>query len=376
MAGIYIHIPFCKQACHYCNFHFSTSLKLKNDLIKALLIEIELQKDYLDGEKIETLYFGGGTPSLLSADEFNLIVDKIHQYFNLDAEIEFTIEANPDDLSLQKIKTYKNQTAINRFSLGVQSFLQADLEYMNRAHNSQQATDSIKMIQDAGFSNISIDLIYGTPTLSDEDWLINLHKTFQFEIPHISAYALTVEPNTALEHLIKNGKSEVVSDAKSRDQMLLLMNVCDDNDYKQYEVSNFAKDGLFAKHNSNYWLNKKYLGIGPSAHSFNQNSRQWNIANNVKYIKAINEGSIPFEKELLDEKQRYNEYIMIALRTHWGVNLENLRETYGFQQFKSFCSEIEKYQLEGKITISGDQVLLTQSGILEADRIASDLFLV
>jgi len=376
MAGIYIHIPFCKQACHYCNFHFSTSLKLKNDLIDALLLEIEMQRNYFEDEKIETIYFGGGTPSLLSAEELNQIIEKINQNFSLASDIECTIEANPYDLDPQKIKNYKTLTPINRFSLGVQSFMQADLEYMNRAHNSTQATDSIKMIQDAGFDNISIDLIYGTPTLSDENWLLNLHQTFQFEIPHISAYALTVEPNTALDHMIKQGKSEVVSDEKSRDQMILLMDVCDTNEYKQYEISNFAKNGQFAKHNSNYWLNKKYLGLGPSAHSFNKKSRQWNVANNVKYIKSINEGEIPFEEEILTEKQRYNEYIMISLRTNWGIHLDEIRETYGFAQFKAFCIAIAKHQQEGKITISGDQVLLTPAGILEADRIASDLFLL
>ena len=329
MAGIYIHIPFCKQACVYCNFHFSTSLNMKEDMLAAIHAELELQKHYLESPAIETLYLGGGTPSLLTADEINKLTDHIATHYNIGTLKEYTIETNPDDLTHAYIQSLKN-TPVNRFSIGVQSFFDADLRYMNRAHNAQEADYAIKAAQDAGFSNITIDLIYGTPGLTDNNWQHNLRQVDNLGIPHFSAYALTVEEKTALHHNIKAGKSQPVNPEQAAHQFEMLMDFAAQTGFEHYEISNLAKPGHRALHNTNYWLGVPYIGIGPSAHSFNGITRQWNIANNALYIKSLlADRKINFEQEILTTEQRLNEYIMTSLRTSWGLNLDKVTKEFG-----------------------------------------------
>ncbi len=370
MAGIYVHVPFCKQACHYCNFYFSTSLANKEKFIGALLNEIELSKDYLNGEKIETLYFGGGTPSLLMMDDLLLIIEKLNAYYNLSELREFTFEANPDDLKeIGNIRTL-GTLGINRFSIGVQSFFNEDLKYMNRAHSADEAVSSIKKVQDAGFENITLDLIYGTPTMNDDNWKKNLETAFALNIPHISSYALTVEPKTSLERKITKGESKPIDEEQSARQFEILMGEMKQAGYEQYEISNFAKPGKYAIHNSNYWFGKKYLGLGPSAHSFNGLSRRWNIANNIAYIHSINEGKLPSEEEVLTEAQKVNEKIMTSLRTQWGLKIADC----GLQ-----IADLIHQSLKGinssNYTFEGGVLKLTDEGKLFADSIAAQLFI-
>ncbi len=373
MSGIYLHIPFCKQACHYCNFHFSTSLKLKNELLTALLQEIRLQKDYLANETIETVYLGGGTPSLLTSQEINQIFEHLYKYFSIKSDAECTLEANPDDLTPQSLHAFR-QTPINRFSIGIQSFLEADLKYMNRAHNVQQALQCVPMTQDAGFENISIDLIYGTPTLSNEDWIQNMEKAFEWQVPHISAYGLTVEENTALAHLIEKNKVSAPTDEKAQEQMLMLMKKMSQNGYEHYEVSNFSKPNCHSQHNTSYWLGKKYLGLGPAAHSYNQVSRQWNITNNAKYIKSLQNNIIPTEIEQLTTTQKFNEYLMVSLRTSWGIDLTKIKNDFPPQYYHHLIKEIQVFLNTQKATIKDPHLCLTQQGILIADYLTAQLF--
>src|SRR5476651_2419435 len=314
MAGIYIHIPFCKQACHYCDFHFSTSLKYRDEMVQAIVKEIRLQMHYLNGETIETVYFGGGTPSLLNSGEINQVIDTITRLHHVATNAEITLEANPDDLDQQKVMALR-QTPVNRFSIGIQSFFDEDLLWMNRAHRSDEAEASVKRTQDAGFENITADLIYGFPLLTDAKWQQNMAKLFALNVPHVSAYSLTVEPRTALASFIKNKKQAPVSDQQSAEQFLMLMAEMDKRGFEHYEISNFSKPGQYSRHNTNYWRGVKYLGIGPSAHSFNGDTRQWNIANNAKYLAGLTTGTIPAETETLTEENRLNEYIMTSLRT-------------------------------------------------------------
>ena len=375
MAGIYIHIPFCKQQCNYCDFHFSTLLKNKNGLLQALLQEIEIRKSFTKGAKIKTIYFGGGTPSLLSGQELNQIFDQLNNHFTIESDAEITLEANPDDLSIQKIKELKN-TPINRFSIGIQSFFDQDLQFMNRAHNSQEAQRSIKGIQDAGWNNITIDLIYGTPTLSNEMWQENLQKFKQWNIPHLSAYGLTVEEKTPLFHAIKKGTTAHVDQEKAKQQFEMLMQFAKQEELKHYEISNFAKKGFMAKHNSSYWKGDSYLGLGPSAHSFDHNKRQWNVANNSRYIKAINQGVPLIEEEILSEKEQFNEYIMVSLRTIWGANLDLIELRFSDFLVDYFNFSVKKWTKSGEIEQNGKIFELTQKGKILADRITSDLFYV
>jgi oxygen-independent coproporphyrinogen-3 oxidase len=375
MAGIYLHIPFCKQKCHYCDFHFSTSLGGKDDLLHALLLEIEFQKTYLSGEKINTIYFGGGTPSLLSEKELMQIFDKLHQHFSIDENAEITLEANPDDLTAQKIKELK-QTPINRFSIGIQSFQDADLKFMNRAHNSEEALSSIKRVQDTGWENITIDLIYGTPTLSDSDWTNNMQTAIDLSVPHISAYALTVEENTALHYFIKSKKCAPVEDKQSARQFQQLMKHLPKAGFIQYEISNFGKEGYFSKHNSNYWKGEKYLGLGPSAHSFNEASRQWNIANNSRYIQSLQKGELLMEVEKLTEAQQYNDYILTSSRTIWGVNINFTKSHFSSILNDYLLVLLDKWMKSGHIYQNNEIFTLSEKGKLMADAIASDLFYV
>ena len=374
MAGIYLHIPFCKQACTYCNFHFSTSIRGKDELLQAMIRELEMQRDYFKGESVETVYFGGGTPSLLSADEINRLFDKITEIFPVNELKECTLEANPDDLNTAYLNSLRG-TPVNRFSIGVQSFRDEDLRYMHRAHNASEADYAIKAAQDAGFTNLSIDLIYGTPGLSDAAWKGNLDKMNALNIPHFSAYALTVEEGTALHHSIQKKKTRPVDAAQSAAQFEILMERAPLMGYEHYEISNLALPGMYAIHNTAYWQGKAYLGIGPSAHSFDgQKTRRWNVANNALYTRNIMAGSPVSDEEVLTSVQRLNEYIMTSLRTMWGCDLGKIEREWGNDYVKLALGDAQQFVETGKLQIADHKLLLTNEGKLFADGIAGELF--
>ncbi len=373
MAGIYIHIPFCRKACHYCNFHFSTSLKGKNDFTKALLKEILLQKNYLQGEVIETIYLGGGTPSLLEKDELLKISGELQQHFNIQAEVEFTLEANPDDINTKTLRDWK-AAGINRLSIGIQSFFEEDLQWMNRAHNAQQAQHCIVLAQEAGFTNLSADFIYGGPTLTDEHWEQNIAMALGLGVPHLSCYALTVESGTALQKMIALHKKEDVDTEKQARHFLSLMDWLQAAGFEHYEISNFAKPGFRSRHNSSYWGRKKYLGLGPSAHSYNQHARQWNIANNALYVQSLLQDRIPFEDETLTQVQQLNEYIMTSLRTIEGLNLDHIENSFGRHTSIILYEAAGKFIKTGRLSFNEKFLQLTREGKLFADGIAADLF--
>jgi len=384
MAGVYIHIPFCRQACHYCNFHFTVSLKKKENFIKCLLREIELQKDYLspftDKTKdnkllIDTLYFGGGTPSILGVAELIIILRRINEFFELKPEAEVTLEANPDDLTIEKLLALK-QTAVNRLSIGVQSFQYPDLKYLNRLHSPVQAMQSIKNAFKAGFENMSVDLIYGTPTLSHDKWQENIQTLVDLEVPHISPYCLTVEDKTALSVFIKRGRLEPVDDNHAGVQFEMMVDILEKSGYEHYEISNFGKEGFFSKHNLSYWQGVPYLGLGPSAHSYNGNTRQWNVSNTSEYIDLIEKGEVTFEKETITTQTSYNEYIMTSLRTQWGCSKAKIHRDYGGDFLSHFEKGAASYLKDGFLLENGDNVVLTGKGKLFADGIASGLFVV
>ena len=373
MAGIYLHIPFCKQACHYCDFHFTTSLKYKDELLQAMHSELDLQQSYLGKQNIETIYFGGGTPSLIGATEIQKLIDKIMQIHTVKADAEITLEANPDDLDYATVRDLKH-TTINRFSIGIQSFFEEDLLWMNRAHNAAEADSSVKRVQDAGFENITLDLIYGYPLLSDQKWRSNIKKVVDLSIPHVSAYAMTVEPKTALASFIAKGKQETMNESQSAAQYLELIESLSEAGFEHYETSNFAKPGCYSKHNTNYWKGVSYLGIGPSAHSFNGETRQWNVANNAKYIDGILNGNIPAEQEVLTTANRVNEYIMTSLRTKWGMNLNEIESRFGSDYKAQIEEDLQPFVEKNHIILENNVATLTSQGKLFADRISSELF--
>ncbi len=372
MAGIYVHIPFCRKACHYCNFHFSTSTGLQQAFVHALLKEIALQKNYLE-EPVNTIYIGGGTPSILSAEEIVLILKTIENNFAIEANSEVTIETNPDDITTEKLKAWK-QAGINRLSIGIQSFAQQDLAWMNRAHNAGQAHQSILLAQKEGFDNLTVDLIYGTPSLSDEQWKANVQLAIDLNIPHLSCYALTVEPKTALEKLIQDKKLPPVEVEKQAHHFELLMQWIAKAGYEHYEISNFAKPGFRSKHNSNYWQGVHYMGLGPSAHSFNGVSRQWNVANNALYIQSIEKGTVPFEIEQLTKSQQANEYLMTALRTIEGVSLDKLTKDFGEAITLNVLEEAAPHLRSAHLLEDKGFLKTTTQGKLLVDGIAADLF--
>jgi len=378
MAGIYLHIPFCKQACHYCNFHFSTSLNRKNDFIIALLKEMEARKEYI-GEPAGTVYFGGGTPSLLDPGELERIMEGLHRHFAILPDPEITLEANPDDITAEKLRLWA-RAGINRLSVGVQSFFEEDLRWMNRAHDAGQAVASLRLAKEQGFDNISIDLIYGGPTQPDDRWEQNVEQAIRLSIPHLSCYALTVEPATALDKMIRGNKRAAVDpDAQAR-QFQLLMDWLARAGYDHYEISNFALPGKRSRHNSSYWQAAAYLGLGPSAHSFDGGSRQWNVANNARYIDSLlSTGEVPFEKEELSPLQQLNEYIMISLRTGEGCDLDAVGRRFGEAAARVLRKKAERHIQLGTMEISGEKdagarLALTRAGKLLADGIAADLF--
>lgn len=385
MAGIYIHIPFCKQACYYCNFHFSTSVALKKEIVDSIIKEIEIRSKATTEndktgigiispeEKIETIYFGGGTPSLLSKDEIFSIISSIQKNFIVENDVEITFEANPDDINFDNLTDWK-MAGINRLSIGIQSFIDRDLKWMNRAHNKEQALDSIRLSKEAGFENFSIDLIFGTPGLTDEEWEQNIRTIIDLEVPHISAYALTVEPKTALYKMIKTKKKQNINSDVQAKQFLILMKMLHEAGYEHYEISNFAKPGFRSRHNSSYWQGKKYIGIGPSAHSYNGKERMWNMANNIFYIRSLQQNIIPFEKEILTNKEKIDEYIMTSLRTMEGMDLGFIENNF---------SNLERIRIENILQNKiekenffqqNEKIILTDKGKLFADAIAVEFF--
>jgi len=372
LSGIYIHIPFCKQACFYCDFHFSTSLKKKDVLIDSLTHEIKLRKNELNNDIIETIYFGGGTPSILSQLEIDSIIDAVYENHEVVSNPEITLEANPDDLTSTKIKELA-KSRINRLSIGIQSFFEQDLKLMNRAHNALEAKNCLSEATNY-FKNISVDLIYGIPGASNKQWKKNIEIALSYGIPHISSYALTVEPKTALESFIKKGIIENVDDQQAQEQFYILIDEVSKHNFIHYELSNFGKEGSFSKNNSSYWKGKHYLGIGPSAHSFNGKQRSWNVKNNSKYIAAIQQNKLPIERELLSITDQYNEYVMTGLRTIWGVSLEKVAREFGEQYHRYLLLQSKKYRAEDLLYIEDEKLKTTQKGKFLSDGISADLF--
>jgi len=373
MAGIYIHIPFCKQACHYCDFHFSTSLKKKDEMTAALIKEIHLRQEEIN-EPVETIYFGGGTPSVLSNEEIDQILEPVFSLFDVIENPEITLEANPDDLSIERIRQLAH-SKINRLSIGVQSFYDEDLQMMNRAHNAKEAWESLEEATKY-FDNISIDLIYGIPNMSLQRWESNIQKALDLEIPHISSYALTVEPKTALASLIKKGKIAQPDDGNAHEHFLTMVSILEKNGFVHYELSNFGKPDYFSKNNSAYWLGKKYLGIGPSAHSFNGKNRSWNIANNSLYIQSIQNNKLPSETETLSVQDRYNEYVMTGLRTIWGVSVSRITKEFGKYYKKYLLINAQKFIDKEQLILENDVLKTTIKGKFFCDGIASELFMI
>ncbi|MEM9929907.1 MAG: radical SAM family heme chaperone HemW [Bacteroidota bacterium] len=375
MSGLYLHIPFCKQACHYCNFHFSTSLRGRAAVVEAIAKEIQLRSGYLPDRTLHSVYFGGGTPSLLQADDIALLFKTIQQEFDLAPDAEITLEANPDDINEENLVIWAN-SSLNRLSIGVQSFAEEDLRLMNRAHNAEEARHCIQLAQQAGFNNLTIDLIYGSPSTTDAIWEENINTALSLNIPHLSCYALTVEPKTALAHQIATGKAPPLSEDQAATQFEYLMQRLQQASLIHYEINSFARTGYFARHNSSYWQQQPYLGVGPSAHSFDGVSRQWNIANNALYVKAIDQyngagtPSLLYEREVLSPEDRYNEYVMTGLRTIWGVSLDRLEEP-----FRSHFQQKSKQFIDKQLMhFKNKKYVLNPSGRLLADGIASELF--
>ena len=392
MSGIYIHIPFCKQACHYCDFHFSTSLKKKDEMILALAKEIEMRKSEFQDEIVETIYFGGGTPSILSIEDLRFLIDAVYRNYKVVENPEITLEANPDDLHLDfarfdyetdlsvraKSRTifeaYK-EIGINRLSIGIQSFFEDDLKLMNRAHNAEESKKCLE-IASQYFDNISIDLIYGIPEMSNEKWLQNIETALSFGVPHISSYALTVEPKTALHSFIQKGIIPQPDDDVAQEHFQILVDKLSENGFIHYELSNFGKENFFSKNNSSYWLGKKYIGIGPSAHSYDGKNRGWNVSNNSLYIKSIQENKLPIEIETLTKTDRYNEYIMTGLRTIWGVSLERVEQEFGKTYLDYLNKQAAKFIEDHLLFVDENILRTTKKGKFLSDGIASDLFLL
>ncbi|MFZ4105648.1 radical SAM family heme chaperone HemW [Flavobacterium sp.] len=374
MSGIYIHIPFCKQACHYCDFHFSTSIKKKEEMVLALAKETEMRKSEFNDEVVETIYFGGGTPSILTIENLRFLIEVVYSNYKVVENPEITLEANPDNLSSDYLIEL-SKIGINRLSIGIQSFFEDDLQLMNRAHNSLEAK---KCLQEATkyFNNISVDLIYGIPGMSNEKWLQNIEMALSFNVPHISSYALTVEPKTALYSFIQKGIIPQPEDEVAQEHFQILVDKLTENDFIHYELSNFGKENYFSKNNSSYWLGKKYIGIGPSAHSYDGEKRGWNVSNNALYIKSILQNKVPVETETLTKADRYNEYIMTGLRTIWGVSLDRIASDFGDTYLNYLNQQAAKY-IEDELLFVHENILrTTKKGKFLSDGIASDLFLL
>ncbi len=375
MSGIYIHIPFCKQACHYCDFHFSTSLAKKDQMVFALCNELKLRKEEVaDSEVIKTIYLGGGTPTVLTVEALDFIIETVYETYLVSDDVEVTIEANPDDLTPEVVKKLA-ASRVNRLSIGIQSFFDEDLALMNRAHNAKEAQECVTLAL-AEFENVSIDLIYGIPGMSTARWRENLQKALNTGVPHISSYALTVEPKTALEKFIENGVVPAVEDALAQEHFKILVEMMEQAGFENYEFSNFGKPGFFSRNNTAYWQGKSYIGIGPSAHSYNGTKRSWNINNNSKYLAALQKDLLPNETEQLSTTDRYNEYVMTGLRTIWGVSLSKIELSFGVKYRTYLLEQAQKHLEEHLLFLDGDTLLVTKKGKFLSDGIASDLFLI
>ncbi len=375
MAGIYLHIPFCKQACYYCDFHFSTNLSTKRELVEAIARELTLQKDYVNRERINTIYLGGGTPSMLDAEELELLFTTIHKNFSVNEAAEITLEANPDDLSLPRLRQLRSQ-GVNRLSIGIQSFDDKVLQFLNRAHNGQSAVSCIEEARNAGFQNISIDLIYAIPGQDDEAWKQNIVQAIRLSPEHISSYSLTIEDKTVFGRWAATGKLKVTEDDIAATQLETLVTLLEAADFAQYEVSNFARPGFESRHNSSYWKQERYLGVGPSAHSYNESSRQYNISNNAAYVRSMQQNIIPFTLESLTREDKINDFLLTTLRTQWGTDLKKLQELYQYDLLADHRQYIESLCEQKFALLRNDTLLLTKSGKLLADKIASDLFML
>jgi oxygen-independent coproporphyrinogen-3 oxidase len=380
MSGIYIHIPFCKQACHYCDFHFSTSLKKKDEMVAALAKEIQLRSNSIIHhpspitESIETIYFGGGTPSILSIADLKFLIDEVYRNFKVVENPEITVEANPDDLNLETIRQLAN-LSVNRLSIGIQSFFEDDLKLMNRAHNAEEAKKCLEFAKHY-FDNISIDLIYGIPNMSSKKWVQNIETALSFGVPHISSYALTVEPKTALHSFIQKGIIAAPDDEVAHEHFQILVDKLSENGFIHYELSNFGKENFFSKNNTSYWFGKKYIGIGPSAHSYDGTNRGWNVSNNSQYIKSIQENKVPIEFETLTKTDRYNEYVMTGLRTIWGVSLDQIEQKFGKTYLDYLNQQSAKFIDDHLLFLDENILRTTKKGKFLSDGIASDLFLL
>lgn len=375
MAGIYIHVPFCTQACYYCDFHFSTSLKLKQRVISAMKKEIVQQKKYLDNLEVKTIYFGGGTPSLIESDAIDDIYSTVQHNFILSDVIELTIEANPEDITESLVSSWE-KIGINRVSLGIQAFKDQHLKYMNRVHNSNQALHALELLSKSKIKNLNIDLIYGFPNLSDFDWEASLDVILKFEPQHISCYSLTVEKQTPLFQFINKGTYSKLNPEQANRQFLIARKKLINAGYSHYEISNFSKDGCFSLHNTNYWNKTHYLGIGPSAHSFNGTTRQWNINNNFKYCNAVENNMQHYEVEKLNRNNIINEYILTMLRTSRGIKQDWISSKMTESEYQKFNKQIEKFIDLGLIQKNDNSLSCTESGMLIIDSISSDLFLI
>lgn len=373
MAGIYIHIPYCKKKCIYCNFYFQISQKNKKELIKSIIKEIELRKNYLKNLSINTVYFGGGTPSVLEKKEIKKILNQIYTTFNINNDAEITMECNPEDINLSKLKFLKT-IGFNRLSIGVQSFNDSDLKLLNRTHNSSQAINCILQAKKIGFKNISIDLIYGLPNQSLKKWELNMVEFFKLDVSHFSAYQLTIEKNTFLNKLLNKGEIQLPKENTVLSQYKLLLKMSKKFGYINYEISNFGKVNYFSEHNISYWRNNYYIGIGPSAHSYNGTERRWNVSSNSKYINNINDEKIFYKKEILSKNQKYNEYVFTSLRTIYGVDSEYIERKFGKKIKDHFIREIKKWEAL-KLTKINTKYFLNNEGKLHADTISSDLFI-
>ncbi|MDC1539768.1 radical SAM family heme chaperone HemW [Flavobacteriaceae bacterium] len=374
MSGIYIHIPFCKKACHYCNFHFSTNQNSKSAFIEAVCRELILRKLEYASDEIQSIYFGGGTPTVLDVTELNTILKTVYKNYKVSETAEITLEANPDDLHLEKIKQLSN-TKINRLSIGIQSFHESELSAMNRAHDAEDAKKCLELAT-AYFDNITIDLMFGMPTMSIELWRQNLRIAFEFGIKHLSCYSLTVEPKTALEHFIKKGSHPPMDDELAAQHFEVLLEETSAHGLTHYETCSFGHPDYFSKHNTSYWLGKTYMGVGPSAHSFDGTKRSWNVSNNSKYIKALEVDKLPFESEVLSVENRFNEYIMTGLRTIWGISLGKIEADYGVKIKDHLLQNSKKFISSNTLVIEDNHLKITTSGKFLSDGIASDLFLV
>lgn len=368
---LYLHIPFCKQACHYCDFHFSTQLNGKVRLIQAILKEIDLQKNYLENKTLQTIYFGGGTPSLLSEAELDDIFHKIQEQFEVLPDAEITLEANPEDLNSEYLSVLKKR-GINRLSIGVQSFQDKNLLFLNRNHSAESAKNAILNAQQIGINNISIDLIFGIPNSTIDELKADILTAINLNVPHISAYSLTIESKTVFGVRKRKKQFHEIPDVEMAKQFEITHTLLEKNGFEGYEISNFAKNGNYSKHNTSYWMQEEYLGIGPSAHSFNGNSRQWNISNNIQYCQSIENSTINAEIENLSNLDKINEYIMTRLRTQWGIDLNWVEKNGNSEQLKTIHSWVkEEYGV-----IKLNHFILNNKGRIIADKLSSDIFIV